>query len=743
MSSPDSSTPEVVPAGIIPASRPLRKPKTVNEEDPMPHVPSRPLRRSSTENSKELEMMERVKSIEETEVSQSQENEIQETTPYIPNRPPRHENITKESEPIVPERPTAEPHVPSRPMRKQVSVDTEVSDEPQIPNRPIRKVPSVNAEIDPQPTIPTRPNLKSTESDIELKAPDEEPPLSDVTTEEPVIPSRPARITKPSTDSIKEEEKDIELPEENLQEEMETNDYDDLKTPEAESNIEDTELVEPLMPKRPIRRTTGDIPSPMVPHRPKKAATSIGLETIKKDIPVSMNKTPIEAEETEETELDETEDVKEPEEEEEEEVTPTDIMNPTTIDSKQFQLKEDEDKDVEVQSENELPTSTQVDNDQPVEEFPPVIETAESKDDDKSIPEETVTKEERKEDVVNKDIPDSTITETKPTEQPSVPSRPTRKGPPPVPKKPSSKIAAFHQMLQRQQMKNLGLENEEETTKTVDPSNDTPEPATITTDTNDEPTPSQPRTLPTRPSQMMGNGMNGMFALPGMVPGGMLPPGLSKKLGISAGESTNTTSENGSKSSLSDVRQKRARGPRGRKLPSKINNIKKVVDTTENNEIEMFNTWTITMTPQPIVEENIIVPSNIAEEMISESHDFTQENVDNIENIEEEVESKSPDDVDGDGVSLVQPDVNKPLDIQSGFYMDRTDVETPISIGEKIENRDEDEQAIAMEQKVEDMAEALMEQEMLKGNIDENDIEEKIEEELNEEGMGHLNELSK
>lgn len=736
--SPDNNTPEVLPAGVIPASRPLRKPKAVEEEDLMPHIPSRPLRRSSTENSKELEIMERVKSIEEAAVPSSQANEnnqIQGNAPYVPNRPVHHESVATESEPIIPKRPTIEPHAPTRAMRKQISLDTEAVYEPQIPSRPIRKVASVNTEIDSHPIIPVRPNLKNTGSDTEkkdttkMKTPEEGLSVSSTETEESVIPSGPAKIAKPSIDSTNEEEKYTGLLEEKLQEKMNANDYDDLKTSETESNNDDTELVEPLMPKRPIRRTTGEIPSPMVPHRPKKATTLIELETIKKDVPLSVDITPIESDTVEQGESDGAEDVKELEEE----VTPVDIINPTTLDSEQFLLQKDNAEAEGLQAENKTSISTKGENEQLVEGFPPVIKNTKLNGDENLALDEAVTKEERGEEVGKKDIKDSVIIETKSTEQPSVPSRPMRKGPPPVPKKPSSKIAAFHQMLQRQQMKNLGLENEEEAIISVESSNDTPEHSSTTTEADDKSTSTQPQTMPIRPSQLMGNSMNGIFALPGMVPGGMLPAGLSKKLGISTEESSNSNTENGSKGALSDVRQKRARGPRGRKLPSKINNIKKVVDTTENNEIEIFNTWTVTMTPQPIVEENIVVPSNIAEEMISESNDFTQGNIDDVENITEKVEPKSL--KDEKEVCTMQLDVNKPIDIQSDFDIERTEIEAPISIGEKIENRDEDEQAIAMEQKVEDMAEALMEQEMLKDDIDENDIEERNEEELYEEEM--------
>ena len=172
---------------------------------------------------------------------------------------------------------------------------------------------------------------------------------------------------------------------------------------------------------------------------------------------------------------------------------------------------------------------------------------------------------------------DSKEVDTQP--QPVVPQRPKGRAPPPVPKKPSSRIAAFQEMLQKQQLQDLSAHSSRE--------------AGLSNKSNTSP---GPRLGSKPPTAMPGPGM---FPLPGMIPGASVPPALMKKLGIPGSVPTDngngSVGENDSeaKSTTPDVRQRRARGPRGRKLPSNISGIQKVVGEAKN-DIVVFPMWTIT-----------------------------------------------------------------------------------------------------------------------------------------------------
>ena len=163
--------------------------------------------------------------------------------------------------------------------------------------------------------------------------------------------------------------------------------------------------------------------------------------------------------------------------------------------------------------------------------------------------------------------------------QPVVPQRPKGRAPPPVPKKPSSRIAAFQEMLQKQQLQDLSAHSSRNVSSS-----------------NKSNVSSGSRLSSKPPAASPGPGM---FPLPGMIPGASVPPALMKKLGIPGSASTSngngSVDENDSeaKNATPDVRQRRARGPRGRKLPSNISGIQKVVGEAKN-DIVVFPTWTIT-----------------------------------------------------------------------------------------------------------------------------------------------------
>ena len=158
---------------------------------------------------------------------------------------------------------------------------------------------------------------------------------------------------------------------------------------------------------------------------------------------------------------------------------------------------------------------------------------------------------------------------------PQIPlSRPQKRGPPPVPKKPSSKIAAFHEMLQKQQMKDL----------------ETQDVKIIKNKETD-------KRLPTN-INFIGD-LNNLIALPGMTPQNTNT--ISKVNNDDKVQDSNTVIANGQseinesthKKELHDLRQRRSRGPRGRKLPSNMNNMTKVVVKNENYVIKVRHLWSL------------------------------------------------------------------------------------------------------------------------------------------------------
>ncbi|AET39510.1 Aim21p Ecym_4470 [Eremothecium cymbalariae DBVPG len=147
-----------------------------------------------------------------------------------------------------------------------------------------------------------------------------------------------------------------------------------------------------------------------------------------------------------------------------------------------------------------------------------------------------------------------------------------------VPKKPSSKIAAFQEMLQRQQADHYS-------SKPFD----------------DQRGSTSPHKFGGTRANFKQN-LNGLFALPGMAPVGASPTltKLSSPMNSDhvqyGGESKlkSVSPERKLETPVSELRQVKARGPRGRKLPSSISNLEKAHPTTTSNSIAVFDTWSAT-----------------------------------------------------------------------------------------------------------------------------------------------------
>lgn len=168
-----------------------------------------------------------------------------------------------------------------------------------------------------------------------------------------------------------------------------------------------------------------------------------------------------------------------------------------------------------------------------------------------------------------------------------------KKKAPPVPKKPSSRIVAFQEMLRKQQMEEMQGPHRKDSESVAEVSK---------RDNNETDSPEMSQqSVPQRPARQQisaekskfANSLNGLFALPGMSPMGRLPPSFAKKLDP-ASSTTNQEEKKdnqNTKPSVSDVRSSRAKGPRGRKLPSNLASVEKVNSESKTNEIEIFDTW--------------------------------------------------------------------------------------------------------------------------------------------------------
>lgn len=168
-----------------------------------------------------------------------------------------------------------------------------------------------------------------------------------------------------------------------------------------------------------------------------------------------------------------------------------------------------------------------------------------------------------------------------------------KKKAPPVPKKPSSRIVAFQEMLRKQQMEEMQGSHR----KGPEPVHLEPKGNNTGIDSSESSRPSVPQRPARQPinaeRSKFANNLNGLFALPGMSPMGGLPPSFTKKLDPAASTlSQEKEKENQTpSSSASGVRPPRARGPRGRKLPSNVASVEKVSSESKTNEIEIFKTW--------------------------------------------------------------------------------------------------------------------------------------------------------
>ncbi|SCU84124.1 LAFA_0D08262g1_1 [Lachancea sp. 'fantastica'] len=159
-----------------------------------------------------------------------------------------------------------------------------------------------------------------------------------------------------------------------------------------------------------------------------------------------------------------------------------------------------------------------------------------------------------------------------PGETPKIPQRPAKRAPP---KKPSSKIAAFQEMLKQQQLQ------DQSKSKGVEGS-----------------------------GQLLGDGkakiasnLNGIFGLPSL--GGGPVPVTQPAVAQGEGKDDETAVASSSTDTVKNMEpttQRRARGPKGRKLPTRLAGVEKVEGTGSPYGIQVVKAWSISFQLSPQAE---------------------------------------------------------------------------------------------------------------------------------------------
>ncbi|CEP60374.1 Aim21p LALA0_S01e09274g [Lachancea lanzarotensis] len=174
------------------------------------------------------------------------------------------------------------------------------------------------------------------------------------------------------------------------------------------------------------------------------------------------------------------------------------------------------------------------------------------------------------------DIVSSSPPKEQPILTPKIPERPAKRAPP---KKPSSKIAAFQEMLKQQQL-------QDQTKSRGGEGNGQP--------------------LHDRRAKVASN-LNGIFGLPnmggGLVP---IPQSVAPQKENEISKAPVTSSSSSTEKRVEPTAQRRAKGPRGRKLPTHLAGVEKVESKGSPYEIQVVKAWSLSF--QAKVTEPIQVP---------------------------------------------------------------------------------------------------------------------------------------
>lgn len=638
MSATQSEPKEESPLPSIPRSRPIRKARTLDSslddshdnstesneaslQNQEPIIPShRPIRRSTTEvinnlvedTNEELEEMEKLiaKHTHHRSHSKNSVNEIassvstrdeNSSTPSIPKRPQPMKRTSKENisndKPIIPQRPSRRNTSPLKSSPELGSNEKQIVDPLQDSN-----------ESKTTPSIPQQRPLRKKTSSVESATSPKKESTDDNTHQPidiPVVPrQRPSKghtINGSDTNSIKDD--DVKTASEN-----------DISTEELVKNVETPELPEQIKDNHFDNIdacTTNENEQDPVENLNEEEEKTIGRDITIDEIAESEEPTKEYSQPEDLTQCEDNNEASQIEKNEVEVADDKEKVQSDNISEPLSQLDEEKIKHDEGtnQIEQEIKDEKEVENDNEekssiysdknikslldeVTEVPQgkkIDELNELKGEGKTLSEKEETnienipivtlidttpelkdsnnKEEEKTESFNEQTPSQD-----PQTQPHIPAtRPKKKGPPPVPKKPSSRIAAFQEMLQKQQMKDLESKN-----------------SNITSGNDDKQAPRKMNFI---------NDLNNLIALPGMAPHEALKPKTETPI------KKEEKSEIPVKKDIPHVSQKRARGPRGRKLPSKLNSVSKVIAKNENYTVQVRQVWSLKISPNEIKEE--------------------------------------------------------------------------------------------------------------------------------------------
>ncbi|OXB41940.1 hypothetical protein B1J92_J01958g [Nakaseomyces glabratus] len=570
---------------MIPAipARPQRKKGDSGEDSPVPEVPQRPMRHSTTEEIADL-VSNTTKELEEMEQLISHGHKGEESV--VPQRRPKVVKAKEHENKQVVDTPEM-PSIPQRPRRKQTSESLEsVSVADGQGSKATEEMTATDSPMEDKDTnmVENTADVSKAKESTELNVPGGTEET--FTTEDPLpatTGSHPEAI-KETSDELNEvvagTEKPIEHTISNDKEEttlMKTSEQRDEEMKETKSNRASEKLSDNTSENETVKT------SDFVAKTAEKTAEMVSPQESRDEIEKSVAKTD---EETDDKQIEEQKI------ESIEESIPESIevpMKKSTEEPEKEPVEDSSEKLVKGQTEepseksvssspdqsNDAPkTSTESANEIQRKSQEPTTETT-SETSEKSTKDSTEPSEK-----VSQDRSDQNETADGEETKPHVPeSRPKKRGPPPVPKKPSSRIAAFQEMLQKQQEAQFEKSQKKG-------------------EQNDGAMNSDARTK-------FANNLNGLFALPGMVPGGPPPPALAKVLKDpqdTANDKTSTSNDQdtGSGTNLKDVRHGRARGPRGRKLPTKVATTEKVKVSETGNTIEIFSAWKLSIKGQVV-----------------------------------------------------------------------------------------------------------------------------------------------
>lgn len=204
-----------------------------------------------------------------------------------------------------------------------------------------------------------------------------------------------------------------------------------------------------------------------------------------------------------------------------------------------------------------------------------------------------------------------------------------------------------------------------------------------------------------------------------MVNPGQLPPSLEKKLSSPDTESKLGPQDQSQTKTGPLGGTRRGRGPRGRKLPSKVASVEKIEEDDNTNKIEIFNNWNVSSS---FSKEKVLIdttPGEQAERALDEkSKSIPEEQREQSPNkmeaalcpFELDEKEKLPANAESDPLSQLP---------QTNTVGNRKAIsEESLSPSEAIANRDQNDTTEIQEQQMEDQMEVDMERELSGGYED-------------------------